>query len=211
MSAREEERRRLRRDLHDGLGPRLASLTLRLEAARDGLAGDPEAAARLGALAEGTRDAIAEIRRLVADLRPAAVDELGLVPALREAAAEYEHAARPRITVEGSELPPLPAAVEVAAYRIAVEAMTNAVHHASARRCVISLAVDGSGNLQVDVADDGAGIPAHPAGGLGLPSMRERAAELGGCCSIERSPAGGTRRSASRDGPHCRRYATTRR
>ncbi|MEX2046886.1 MAG: sensor histidine kinase [Chloroflexota bacterium] len=193
VSAREEERRRLRRDLHDGLGPRLASLTLRLEAARDGLAREPEAAALLGDLAERTRDAIAEIRRLVADLRPAALDELGLVPALREAAAEYEHAARLRITVEGSELPALPAAVEVAAYRIAVEAMTNAVRHASARRCVISLAVDGSGDLLVDVVDDGGGIPAHPRGGVGLPSMRERAAELGGSCSIEPSVAGGTR------------------
>ena len=193
VSAREEERRRLRRDLHDGLGPRLASLTLRLEAARDGFAREPDAAALLGDLAERTRDAIAEIRRLVADLRPAALDELGLVPALREAAAEYEHAGRLRITVERSDLPALPAAVEVAAYRIAVEAMTNVVRHASARRCVISLAVDRSGDLQVDVADDGVGIRAHPRGGVGLPSMRERAAELGGSCSIERSPAGGTR------------------
>ncbi|HUG07033.1 MAG TPA: GAF domain-containing sensor histidine kinase [Candidatus Limnocylindria bacterium] len=193
VSAREEERRRLRRDLHDGLGPRLASLTLRLEAARDGLAREPEAAALLGDLAERTRDAIAEIRRLVTNLRPAALDELGLVPALREAAAEYEHAGRLRITVEGSDLLALPAAVEVAAYRIAVEAMTNVVRHASARRCVIRLAVDGSGDLQIDVADDGGGIPAHPRGGVGLPSMHERAAELGGNCSIERSPAGGTR------------------
>lgn len=193
VSAREEERRRLRRDLHDGLGPRLASLTLRLEAARDGLAREPEAAALLGDLAERTRDAIAEIRRLVTNLRPAALDELGLVPALREAAAEYEHAGRLRITVEESDLLALPAAVEVAAYRIAVEAMTNVVRHASARRCVISLVVDGSGDLQIDVADDGGGVPAHPRGGVGIPSMRERAAELGGNCSIERSPAGGTR------------------
>lgn len=192
VNAREEERRRLRRDLHDGLGPRLASLTLRLEAARDGLAREPESAALLGDLAERTRDAIAEIRRLVTDLRPAALDDLGLVPAIREVAAEYEHAGRLRIIVDG-DLPALPAAVEVAAYRIAVEAMTNVVRHASARRCVISLAVDGSGDLLVDVTDDGNGFPPHPRGGVGLPSMRERAAELGGSFSVERSPAGGTR------------------
>lgn len=192
VSAREEERRRLRRDLHDGLGPRLASLTLRLEAARDDLTREPEAAALLGDLAERTRDAIAEIRRLVSGLRPAALDDLGLVPALSAAAAEYERVGRLRITVKGSDLPALPAAAEVAAYRIVVEAMTNVVRHASARGCVIDLAVDGLGHLLVDIADDGDGIPPHPRAGVGLPSMRERAAELGGSCSIERSPAGGT-------------------
>jgi signal transduction histidine kinase len=192
VSAREEERRRLRRDLHDGLGPRLASLTLRLEAARDGLTREPEAAALLGDLAERTRDAIAEIRRLVSGLRPAALDDLGLVPALSAAAAEYEQVGRLRISVKASDLPTLPAAAEVAAYRIVVEAMTNVVRHASARGCVIDLSVDDVGHLRVDVADDGDGIPPHPRSGMGLPSMRERAAELGGSCSIERSPAGGT-------------------
>jgi signal transduction histidine kinase len=196
VSAREEERRRLRRDLHDGLGPRLASLTLRLEAARDRLAREPEAAMLLADLAERTRDAIAEIRRLVSDLRPAALDELGLVAALSEVAAEYEQAGRLRITVEGPDLPALPAAVEVAAYRIALEAMTNVVRHASARRCAVSFAVDASGELTLEVQDDGGGIPSHPRGGVGLASMRERAAELGGCCSIKPSPGGGTRVTA---------------
>lgn len=193
VSAREEERRRIRRDLHDGLGPRLASLTLHLEAARDRLPRDPEVATLLGDLADRTREAIAEIRRLVTDLRPAALDELGLVPALSEAAAEYEQAGRLRITVDGSDLPALPAAVEVAAYRIAIEAMTNVVRHASARQCAVSLAVDGSNHLLLDVQDDGSGIPPDARGGVGLSSMRERAAELGGTCSIERSPARGTR------------------
>lgn len=195
VSAREEERRRLRRDLHDGLGPRLASLTLRLEAARDGLVHEPEAATLLGDLAERTRAAIAEIRRLVADLRPAALDDLGLVAALAEAAAEYERLGRLRIRVDGPGLPALPAAVEVAAYRIALEAMTNVVRHASAQRCVVSLAIDASGRLLLDVQDDGCGISYGASGGVGISSMRERAAELGGSCSVGPSP-GGTRVTA---------------
>lgn len=197
VSAREEERRRLRRDLHDGLGPRLASLTLRLEAARDGLVREPGAAAIMGDLAERTRAAIAEIRRLVSDLRPAALDDLGLVAALAEAAAEYERVGRLRIRVEGPGLPALPAAVEVAAYRIALEAMTNVVRHASARRCVVSLAIGASGQLLLDVQDDGCGIFPSASGGVGLSSMRERAAELGGSCSIEPVPGGGTRVTAA--------------
>jgi signal transduction histidine kinase len=193
VSAREEERRRLRRDLHDGLGPRLASLTLRLETARDGLPRDGEAATVLDDLATRTREAIAEIRRLVTDLRPAALDELGLVPALSDAAAEYERLGPLRISVEGSGLPALPAAVEVAAYRIVLEAMTNVVRHASAGRCVVRLAVHDSDHLQLDVQDDGSGIPPEAHTGVGLSSMRERAAELGGTCSIERAPIRGTR------------------
>jgi len=196
VSAREEERRRLRRDLHDGLGPRLASLTLRLEAARDGLAREPEAAALLGDIAERTRAAIADIRRLVSDLRPAALDDLGLVAALAEAAAEYERLGGLRIRVDGPGIPALPAAVEVAAYRIALEAMTNVVRHASAHRCVVSLAIDASGQLRLDVQDDGCGISHGASGGVGLSSMRERAAELGGSLSIEPSPGGGTRVTA---------------
>lgn len=192
VSAREEERRHIRRDLHDGLGPRLASLTLRLEAARDGLVREPQAAALLGDLAERTRDAIAEIRRLVSDLRPAALDDLGLVAALAEAAAEYERLGRLRITVEGPGLPTLPAAVEVAAYRIVLEAMTNVVRHASARRCDVTLAIGALGQLLLEVQDDGSGISPSASRGVGLSSMRERAAELGGSFSIKPLPSGGT-------------------
>ena len=145
VTAREEERRRLRRDLHDGLGPRLAGLTLRLETARDRLAEDPVAASLLTDLTVRTREAVADIRRLVYALRPAALDDLGLVSAVREAAGQlgFPGDGGPQIVVDAPhDLPPLPAAVEVAAYRIAQEALTNVVRHARARHCTVRLAYD---------------------------------------------------------------------
>ena len=202
VTAREEERRRLRRDLHDGLGPRLAGLTLRLETARDRLAHDPEAAALLAELAERTREAVADVRRLVYGLRPPALDDLGLVSALREAAAQHGYGGgAPEIAVEAPDaLPPLPAAVEVAAYRIVQEALTNVVRHAGARRCAIRLAVEPrTCSLRLEIEDDGRGLDSgrragssSSSGGVGLGSMRERAEELGGTWSIERRPGGGT-------------------
>ncbi len=193
VTAREEERRRLRRDLHDGLGPALASLTLKLDAARNLLVRDPAATnALLLELKTQTQTAIADIRRLVYDLRPPALDELGLVSAIREHAARDVSATGLHVSVEAPDhLPPLPAAVEVAAYRIALEAMTNVVRHAHARQCVIRLSLADA--LQLEIMDDGLGLAAdHPAG-VGLHSMRERAAELGGTCVIGPGPGGGTR------------------
>src|SRR5262249_10150122 len=130
ITAREEERRRLRRDLHDGLGPQLASLTLTLAAARELLRHDVDAADMLlQELARHTQAAIADIRRVVYALRPPALDDLGLVLALREQAAQYSHGLQ--IAIDAPEhLSPLPAAVEVAAYRIVQEALTNVVRHA---------------------------------------------------------------------------------
>ena len=142
VAAREEERRRLRRDLHDGLGPQLASQALTIDAARALMARDPAAAdALLRDLKAQTQSAVADIRRLVYDLRPPALDDLGLVPALREAAARLARTGL-QIAVDAPEpLPSLPAAVEVAAYRIAQEALTNAVRHSGARECAVRLAV----------------------------------------------------------------------
>ena len=191
VNAREEERRRLRRDLHDGLGPQLATLTLKLDAARNLLAEEPKAAdALLAGLKTETRAAISDIRRLVYDLRPPALDELGLVPAIREGATNYAPNGL-SVSVEAPEsLSPLPAAVEVAAYRIAQEALTNVARHAGARACRIRLSI--SDGLELEISDDGIGLPEdHPAG-VGLSSMRERAAELGGTCVVEPGPAGGT-------------------
>ncbi len=191
VTAREEERRRLRRELHDGVGPQLAALTLKLETARRKLAHDPTADALLSDLGNRTRAAVADIRRAVYALRPPALDEFGLVPVLRETAAQYGQSG-PNISVEAPEsLPPLPAAVEVAAYRIAGEAMNNAVRHAEARACTVSIALDGD-TLRLEVSDDGRGIAEDHRPGVGLRSMRERAEELGGSCEISSRPGGGT-------------------
>ena len=128
-------------------------------------------------------------------MRPPALDEFGLVPVLRETAAQYGQNG-PEISVEAPEnLPTLPAAVEVAAYRIAGEALTNVVRHAEARTCVVRITLD-EGALRVEVFDDGVGIGRDRGAGVGLRSMRERAEELGGACTVELG-SGGTRVSAS--------------
>jgi signal transduction histidine kinase len=194
--AREEERRRLRRDLHDGLGPQLAGLALKLETLRNRLNGDPLADSLLADLAKRTQDATADIRHLVYELRPPALDELGLVSALREGAAQYSQQGvnGVQITFDAPEsLLPLPAAVEVAVYRIAQEALTNVIRHADARNCFIRLTVDESaGLLCLEVQDDGKGLPTKRRTGVGLNSMRERAEELGGTLTLTSLSTGGT-------------------
>jgi len=191
VTAREEERRRLRRDLHDGLGPQLASLTLTLAAARELLRHDVDAADMLlQELSIHTQAAITDIRRVVYDLRPPALDDLGLVLALREQVAHYSQAGL-QITVAAPEhLPALPAAVEVAAYRIVQEALTNVVRHAQAQSCSVRLRLGNA--LDVEVRDDGVGLPSGGRAGVGLTSLRERTAELGGTCQIDSAPGRGT-------------------
>jgi two-component system NarL family sensor kinase len=190
VAAREEERRRLRRDLHDGLGPLLAGISLRIAAARNLLRGDPYAAdILLDGLDRQTQGAVADVRRLVDDLRPPALDELGLVSAIREQAARFEGTLAVSVEASG-ELGDLPAAVEVAALRIATEAITNSARHAEAHLCHVCLTRDGA--LQVEVRDDGRGLPAHIQPGVGLTSIGERTAELGGTWSIRPSPDNGT-------------------
>lgn len=192
VTAREEERRRLRRDLHDGLGPQLASLTLKLDAVRNLLEDDPNAAdALLVELKVQTQTAIADIRRLVYNLRPPALDELGLVGALREHAAIHNSANGLKTSIEAPPaLPVLPAATEVAAYRIALEAMTNVARHARAQECIVRLALDEE--LHLEISDDGVGLPETGRRGVGLTSMHERAAVLGGKCVVKTGPTGGT-------------------
>ncbi|HEX5015621.1 MAG TPA: sensor histidine kinase [Candidatus Limnocylindrales bacterium] len=193
VTAREEERRRLRRDLHDGLGPALAAIGMRAGAAESLVRDDPDRAADLLAeLQAEVSAAVVDVRRLVDALRPPAIDEVGLVGALRLAAGRLESPGSPRLEVESDgRLPELPAAVEVAAYRIGTEAMTNAVRHAGAATC--SLRLVGGSDLTVVVEDDGRGLPTTPRAGVGLVSMHERAAELGGECRVEPRPGGGTR------------------
>lgn len=199
VTAREEERRRLRRDLHDGLGPSLAGLLMRLEVVKELITRDPAGAADLvGRLADQTAADIAEIRRVVEDLRPPALDQLGLVSALRQRADQHNHAASLASsqqsltwTVDADDLGGLPAAVEVAAYRIAVEAVNNAVRHSEGTSCSVRLHREGDA-LVVLIRDDGVG-PGEPSdGGVGKGSMRERAEELGGTCSVGPHANGGT-------------------
>jgi signal transduction histidine kinase len=208
--AREEERRRLRRDLHDGIGPALAGLTLKAETARALLPPGTGAAARqLHDLGEEIRRMVVDIRRLVEGLRPPALDELGLAGACAQAVerltagAAAGLSARLSVSVAaGDDLPALPAAVEVAAYRIVVEAVTNTVRHAGARRCQVSMAMAAGvaaspAVLALTVTDDGAGLPAagHDGPGHGLAIMRERAEELGGAVTITNGSPGVTVRA----------------
>lgn len=192
VNAREEERRRLRRDLHDGLGPTLASFAQRLDHAGHLVQHDPEAATALVyTLRDGVRATIADIRRLVYALRPPALDDYGLVAAIREQGAHILgngivlHVAAPE------DLPALPAATEVAAYRIALEALTNVARHAGARRCSVEMHRN-DGWLDLTIVDDGLGLSATHTSGVGIMAMRERAEELGGTCHIELRQQGGT-------------------
>ena len=187
VAGREEERRRLRRDLHDGVGPALAAIVLKLNAAQS-RSDDGERIRLLVEARDEVRETIAEVRRVVDDLRPAAVDEVGLLGALRQQAARLSGDLTFEVTGPDT-LPRLPAAVEVAAYRIASEAMTNAVRHAAASRCQVALHLNGA--FEVTVADDGRGADAAAPPGVGWTSMRERAAELGGSCTITSRPEGG--------------------
>ena len=174
--AREEERRRLRRDLHDGIGPALAGLTLKTETARALLPpGSGGASRQLHDLSEEIRCTVVDVRRLVKGLRPPALDELGLAGACAQAVERLTAGADLAVSVRASgDLPALPAAVEVAAYRIVVEAVTNTVRHASARRCDVSLVFTPAG-LAVTVTDDGTGLATAGDHGNGLAIMRERA------------------------------------
>lgn len=192
VTAREEERRRLRRDLHDGLGPKLAGQALILEAVRDAL--PPEASQNRALVEHLIRDSqqvVGEVRQLVHGLRPPAIDQLGLCGAL-QALTEPIAAAGLRVDLElPPAMIPLPAAVEVALYRIAQEALTNVIKHAHARSCALALAI-GPSVVQLQIADDGVGPGDSPIWGVGMHSMRERAEEIGGSCRVERRPGGGT-------------------
>ncbi|MFD0715572.1 sensor histidine kinase [Paenibacillus sp. GCM10027626] len=192
VTAREEERRRLRRDLHDGLGPMLSSQTFTLSAIKKQLREKPDVAEKL--LADAivhTQEAISDIRRLVYALRPPALDDLGLLTVLREQIAQYQTSGI-NMELDAPELlPPLPAAIEIACYRIVQEALTNIVRHAHATAASAKLRVQDA--LIVEVIDNGQGLPPATRAGVGFRSMHERAEELGGICIIENLPHSGTR------------------
>jgi signal transduction histidine kinase len=196
VAAREEERLRLRRDLHDGLGPTLAALGLKVDRARAEVAADPDAAATLlDEIRQDLRGAIAQIRSLSRELRPPALDTLGLEGALRQQLAAIGGPDGPAIDVVADPIGVLPPATEVAAYRIVVEAVSNAVRHSGARHCSVTLRI-GDHVLEIRVADDGAGI-SRDAIGIGTRAMYERAAEVGGELLVESGLSGGTTVHAS--------------
>jgi signal transduction histidine kinase len=191
ITAIEEERRRLRRDLHDGLGPRLSGVAFTSDAARNLVRTDPAAAEEmLRQLRADTVTAIEEIRRMVYAMRPPALDELGLVPALRQQAVGLrDRGGRPvSVSITADELPDLPAAVEVAAYRIVTEALANIARHSTSRTATVRLGRTDDA-LRLEVTDTGASAAWRP--GVGLSSMRERATELGGTLRAGPGPDGG--------------------
>ena len=186
VTAREEERRRLRRDLHDGLGPALAGIALTLQAAQN--TGGAEGDDLVTGAREQMQDVVAEIRRIVQALRPAVLDDLGLAAAIR---AHADRLAPLAIEFDLPEpQPPMSAAAELAIYRIATEALTNVVRHAHASTCRIALRSD-AGETVLEVTDDGRGLDPRADPGIGLRSMRERAAELGGQVVLGEAPLGG--------------------
>lgn len=202
VRAREKERRRILHELHDGVGPTLAAVALGIDASQRSVGSDTATGVLLGRLRDELQAAIVEIRRLAHGLRPPVLDRIGLVPAIREyAGALASRSARSDGSDDGTTivlevptvLPKLPASVDVAAYRIICEALTNVTRHASARSCAVRLWIDD--DLHIEVVDDGIGIdaPSLTDGGVGLSSMRERAAELGGECLVEADREGGTR------------------
>ena len=185
-AAREEERRRLRRDLHDGLGPRLTGIAFTADAARLAAANDATTP-MLDRIRHEAEMAINEIRELAYGLRPPALDELGLLGAIKVKTDAFHGLP---IDIEASGLPSLPAAVEVAAYRIVMEALTNVARHSGATRAKVELRL-GDDVLIIDISDDGdAGGEWVP--GIGLTSMSERASELGGTLTHHGTPTGST-------------------
>jgi two-component system, NarL family, sensor kinase len=193
VSAREEERRRLRRDIHDGIGPMLASASIHVDLVRRFLRRDPDQAATvLTTLAQTQQTLITDLHRLVDGLRPPVLDHLGLVAALRQRSTQFAADGRLEVTVDADgDIEPLPAAVEVAALHIVLESLTNVVRHANARRCGVRLRREPA-SLRIDIDDDGRGLPTAYRAGVGLASIRERAAQLGGTASITAGTGGGT-------------------
>ena len=194
---REQETRRLCRELHDGLGPTLAGLALSLGTAQALSAGQPDLHELLGRLTAESQRAVTDLRRIVNGLRPSALDELGLAGALRDQAGRFRCQA-PTLAISLDApikgLADLPPVVEMACYRIVTEALANVARHAHATRCAVRIHLDHG--INVDVRDNGAGLPPHWRVGVGIASMRERVSELGGELVIEPSRPHGTRVAA---------------
>ena len=189
----EEERRRLRRDLHDGLGPTLTGIAFSADAARNSLRADPDTAEKLlVALRSDATEAVDAIRSLVYGMRPPALDELGLETALRHQASSLQTRTGGPLTVDFEVphgIPMLAAAVEVAAYRIVMEALANVARHSTGTVAAVLLRAD-SDRLILRVSDHGS-LTDDWQPGVGMASMRERAAQVGGDITWDATPGGG--------------------
>jgi two-component system sensor histidine kinase UhpB len=191
LAAQEAERLRVARELHDEIGQTLTAVTIQAERAADG---DPRLAQEaLRTVAEGVRDSLDEVRRIARELRPEALDDLGLVNALIALCTRMSAHDGPRITRElQPNLPQLSPDVELVVYRVAQEALTNALRHAGAKSVALSLVADAE-SVTLRVTDDGRGMPAElPGDTAGIAGMRERTLLVGGVFSIRASPEGGT-------------------
>jgi two-component system, NarL family, sensor kinase len=196
VTAREEERRRLRRDLHDGLGPTLAAQVFRVGAAQQWITKDADKAVKiLDDLQNGIEGTLTTIRQLVYELRPPLLDQLGLIGAINDFVSRLDSPVDLNLSLP-AQMPPLTAAVEVAAYRIMQTSLDNVIKHAGATRCDLRLTVT-DGSLTIDITDNGVGIAADYRAGVGLTSMRERAEELGGAFAITPAKPRGTHLSVT--------------
>lgn len=191
VDAAQAERSRLRRDLHDGLAPSLSGVALGLKSVRRAVRDNPDRAEQILDRAQAeVRGAVEEVRRILDNLGPSRLDELGLLGALRAHAQDSGDGLAVQVDAGGS-LAPLDPDLEVAAYRIAVEALTNVRRHARATRCMVRMFADDR-HVVVDVKDDGSGLPRDPRVGVGLASMRHRAESLGGTLEVSSRSDGTT-------------------
>ena len=191
LAAQEAERLRVARELHDEIGQTLTAVTIQAERAADG---DPAlASAALRGVADAVRDSLDEVRRIARELRPEALDDLGLVNALIALCTRIDAQDGPVVRRElQGKLPELSPDVELVIYRIAQESLTNALRHSGARSVTVALQADAE-TLTLRVVDDGKGMPVHQASGTaGIAGMRERALLIGGRLSIESRPDHGT-------------------
>jgi two-component system sensor histidine kinase UhpB len=179
LSAQEAERRRISQELHDQIGQNLTAVVLELKRLRGRV--EPEWADTLADAQELARESLDELRRISYELRPAALDDLGLASALASLCSAFARRAGMDVTHEVDRgLAPLAPDVELAVYRVAQEALTNAVRHAGCSHVHVKLAGVPGGVLLLRVADNGRGLGAGPATGGGIRGMRERALMIGG-------------------------------
>jgi two-component system sensor histidine kinase UhpB len=191
LAAQERERLRVARELHDEIGQSLTAATLRAERAADGFGADP--AAELRAVAADIHESLDDVRRIARELRPEALDDLGLVNALITLCSRMAEQSGLRIEREfARDLPALSEETELVVYRVAQESLTNAARHASASKASVALTAAGD-EAVLRVADDGVGLPTPlPTNTAGLAGMRERALLAGGSLRVSSEPGRGT-------------------